>query len=73
MEDELFERRLSKNYLQRAADLTILLLLASLLSYRLVCLSSSHGGGGWDLTAWQLAIGCEAWFTLVWLLVLNIK
>ncbi|PKI62219.1 hypothetical protein CRG98_017353 [Punica granatum] len=41
----LFERQLQRNSAKRAADIAILLLMVSLLSYQLVCLTSSHGGG----------------------------
>ncbi|OWM75385.1 hypothetical protein CDL15_Pgr021549 [Punica granatum] len=77
MEDDdmaapLFERQLRKNYVQRAVDITILLLMISLLSYRLVSIRS-HGGDGWEVKTWQVAMGCEAWFTFVWVLVVSTK
>ncbi|XP_031381614.1 cellulose synthase-like protein H1 [Punica granatum] len=77
MEDDdmaapLFERQLRKNYVQRAVDITILLLMVSLLSYRLVCIRS-HSGDGWEVKTWQVAMGCEAWFTFVWVLVVSTK
>lgn len=59
-----FKRQLRKNYARRAVELTILLLMVSLLSYRLVCLWSNHGGGGLGVVTWQVAMGCKAWFCM---------
>lgn len=52
---------------KRASDLVILLLLFSLLAYRLLHVAS-HGR-----LLWVLAFLCESWFTFVWLLVTNGK
>ncbi|OWM75390.1 hypothetical protein CDL15_Pgr021554 [Punica granatum] len=68
----LFERQLQWNSAQRAADIAILLLMVSLLSYRLVCLASSHGGGR-EVTTWQVEMGCDPWFTFVWVLIVSTK
>ncbi|KAG2712180.1 hypothetical protein I3760_04G112600 [Carya illinoinensis] len=61
-----YEKIPRKNTVQRTFDIIILFLLFSLLTYRLLNLKI-HGA------TWLLAFLCESWFTLTWVLVLNIK
>ncbi|PKU79250.1 Putative cellulose synthase-like protein H3 [Dendrobium catenatum] len=63
----LQERIPAKNKLKRLSELLILSLLLSLLSYRLSSLSSNRS------LVCLLALFCEAWFTFVWLLNVNVK
>ncbi|KAI0494452.1 hypothetical protein KFK09_024590 [Dendrobium nobile] len=63
----LQERIPAKNKLKRLSELLILSLLLSLLSYRLSSLSSNRS------LVCLLALLCEAWFTFVWLLNVNVK
>ncbi|XP_057953477.1 cellulose synthase-like protein B4 [Malania oleifera] len=62
----LHERITCKNNAQRALDVTILFLLLSLISYRLLSINR-HG------FAWLVAFLCESWFTFVWALAVSTK
>ncbi|KAJ0052396.1 hypothetical protein Pint_01997 [Pistacia integerrima] len=59
----LFQKVFIKNTTQRAVDVTILLLLLCLLTYRLLTLKDNG-------LAWFLAFLCESWFTFNWVLVI---
>lgn len=62
----LHEKSLRNNNFQRVTQFLILLLLLSLLIYRLQRLQE-HG------FIWLLAFFCESWFTFNWFLVMNMK
>ncbi|CAN8232009.1 unnamed protein product [Cochlearia groenlandica] len=62
----LCERISHKSYLLRAIDLTILSLLFSLLSHRILRISQND-------TVWIVALFCESVFTFVWLIITCIK
>ncbi|KAK1300258.1 Cellulose synthase-like protein H1 [Acorus calamus] len=62
----LQERFEHKRTFHKALELLILLLLLSLLSYRLAFL---HLRG----PVWSIAFLCESWFTFIWLLNINAK
>ncbi|KAJ9170052.1 hypothetical protein P3X46_018188 [Hevea brasiliensis] len=54
------------NHIYRALDIVVLLLLTSLLVYRLLTLNENG-------FAWLLALLCESWFTFIWFLTVNGK
>ncbi|KAK3198761.1 hypothetical protein Dsin_022176 [Dipteronia sinensis] len=58
----LFEKVFPKNTTRRVLDVTLLLLLFSLVVYRL--LSLQHHG-----YPWVLALLCESWFTIYWVII----
>ncbi|KAK2424356.1 cellulose synthase protein H1 [Trifolium repens] len=60
----LYEKTWLKRTFQRAIDILILLLLFSLLSYRLISINN---------TSFKLAFLCESWFTYTWIVLLNTK
>ncbi|XVF81628.1 hypothetical protein PTKIN_Ptkin15bG0170400 [Pterospermum kingtungense] len=62
----LYEKIECKNTIQRAFDVTLLLLLVSFLVYRLFSLKN-HG------FPWFLAFACESWFTFYWGLAVSTK
>lgn len=62
----LYERKAVKNTLSRIIEVTILFLLFSLLSYRILSLQN-HG------FIWVFAFVCELWFTFTWFLIMNCK
>uniref|UniRef100_A0A2P2JHA2 Cellulose synthase-like protein n=1 Tax=Rhizophora mucronata TaxID=61149 RepID=A0A2P2JHA2_RHIMU len=62
----LYDRIAHKMPARRALDVTILLLLGSLVVYRLLSLNT-HG------FAWFLAFLCESWFTFIWVLTISTK
>ncbi|KAK1264300.1 Cellulose synthase-like protein H1 [Acorus gramineus] len=62
----LQERFEHKRTLHKARELLILLLLLSLLSYRLAFLRLRG-------PVWSIAFLCESWFTFIWLLNINAK
>ncbi|CAK7348999.1 unnamed protein product [Dovyalis caffra] len=62
----LFDKVALKYPIHRAFDVTIFVLLISLLVYRLLNLSN-HG------FAWLLALLCESCFTFIWVLTLSTK
>ncbi|XP_045804574.1 cellulose synthase-like protein B4 [Trifolium pratense] len=61
----LYEKTWLKRNFQRAIDILILLLLFSLLSYRLFF--------SFFTLPWFLAFSCESWFTYTWIILLNAK
>nr|GMC77090.1 cellulose synthase-like protein H1 [Ipomoea batatas] len=63
----LYEIQFRNNRISRAIEIIILFLLLSLICYRLFSLRSH------DHIPWLLALICEAWFTLVWVLAVNAK
>ncbi|XP_061375280.1 cellulose synthase-like protein H1 isoform X1 [Gastrolobium bilobum] len=63
----LYEKICIKRKFQRVMDTLILLLLLSLLSYRVFSVNSSF------TFPWFLAFLCESWFTYTWIVVLNAK
>jgi hypothetical protein len=65
----LYEKIWLKRTFQRAIDILILLLLFSLLCYRLFFSIINN-----SLTLpWFLAFSCESWFTFTWIVLLNAK
>ncbi|KEH39004.1 cellulose synthase H1-like protein [Medicago truncatula] len=65
----LYEKIWIKRTLQRAIDLLILLLLFSLLCYRIFFIISNKT----FTIPWFLAFSCESWFTYTWIILLNTK
>ncbi|KAK2370181.1 cellulose synthase protein H1 [Trifolium repens] len=63
----LYEKTWLKRTFQRAIDILILLLLFSLLSYRLFSINNTF------TLPWFLAFLCESWFTYTWIVLLNTK
>ncbi|XP_031104909.1 cellulose synthase-like protein H1 isoform X2 [Ipomoea triloba] len=63
----LYEIKFRNNKISRAIEIIILFLLLSLITYRLFSLHTH------DRIPWLLALICEAWFTFVWILILNAK
>ncbi|XP_045805954.1 cellulose synthase-like protein B4 [Trifolium pratense] len=63
----LYEKIWLKRTFQRAIDILILLLLFSLLSYRLFSINNTF------TLPWFLAFSCESWFTFTWIVLLNAK
>ncbi|WJX69064.1 hypothetical protein P8452_53363 [Trifolium repens] len=63
----LYEKTWLKRTFQRAIDILILLLLFSLLSYRLISINNTFK------LPWFLAFLCESWFTYTWIVLLNTK
>nr|GMC70591.1 cellulose synthase-like protein H1 [Ipomoea batatas] len=63
----LYEIKFRNNKISRAIEIIILFLLLSLITYRLFSLHSH------DHIPWLLALICEAWFTFVWILIVNAK
>ncbi|WJX73827.1 hypothetical protein P8452_57563 [Trifolium repens] len=63
----LYEKTWLKRTFQRAIDILVLLLLFSLLSYRLFSINNTF------TLPWFLAFLCESWFTYTWIVLLNTK
>nr|GMC70593.1 cellulose synthase-like protein H1 [Ipomoea batatas] len=64
----LYETKFRNNTISRAVEIVILLLLLSLIGYR-ICNLHSHG----YYYTWLLALVCESWFTFNWVLVVSTK
>ena len=62
----LYEKLPQKNTVQRVLDVTIFVLLLTLLAYRILSLKSNG-------FSWLLALLCESWFTFVWVVILSSK
>ncbi|TVU50414.1 hypothetical protein EJB05_01785, partial [Eragrostis curvula] len=54
----------------RLADIVVLSLLVAALVHRSAFILSRGGSPPWH---WVVALACEAWFTLLWLLNMNVK
>ncbi|XP_024960826.1 cellulose synthase-like protein H1 [Cynara cardunculus var. scolymus] len=64
----LHEKIFFKNTTPRAIELVILALLVSLLVYRVVTFKDQD-----NYFPWLLALLCESWFTLYWIIIVNAK
>ncbi|CAI8592789.1 unnamed protein product [Vicia faba] len=64
----LYDKIWIKRKFQRAIDILILLLLFSLLSFRLFSIINNT-----FTIPWLLAFSCESWFTFTWIVILNAK
>lgn len=62
----LYEKLPQKNTVQRVLDVTIFVLLLTLLAYRILSLKSNG-------FSWFFALLCESWFTFVWVVILSSK
>jgi len=67
-ENLLYEKIWIERTFQRVIDLLILLLLLSLLCYRILFIINNT-----FTLPWFLAFSCESWFTYTWIVVLNTK
>ncbi|XP_058779643.1 cellulose synthase-like protein B4 isoform X2 [Vicia villosa] len=64
----LYDKIWIKRKFQRTIDILILLLLTSLLSFRLFSIINNT-----FTIPWFLAFSCESWFTFTWIVILNAK